>query len=182
MRERLESVFPQMKEITDETLKDKLASAYEEALSLGGWRFDDLNKIPFTLLIPDTKVSYLKHVSGVLKTAYASAKILSELYRDEYRIDFDTLIAGAILHDIGKLLEYKFENGKYSKSPSGKALRHPFSGTALSMKHGFSNAVLHTIAYHAKEGDSARSTPEAIIINKADFMNFEPLKLEPTEI
>jgi putative nucleotidyltransferase with HDIG domain len=176
MVSKLETHLPEMSKIKDASLKQKIGDAYEDALKTGGWTFDDLNTIPFTLLIPDTKVSFLKHTQGVLKIAYESAKMLDEFYT-EYDIDFDTLIAGAVLHDIGKLLEYKVENGKYSKSTSGLALRHPFSGTALCMKHGINNKILHTIAYHAKEGDGARMTPEAVIINKADFMNFEPLKL-----
>jgi len=176
MRKKLESAFSIMEKIKDENLKNAIAAVYGEALEQGGWSFDDLDKIPFTLLIPDTKVSFLKHTAGVLKIAYESGLLLNEMY-SEYEIDFDTLIAGAILHDVGKLLEYKFENGKYTKSPSGLALRHPFSGTGLCMKHGISNDIMHTVACHAKEGDGARRTPEAIIINKADFMNFEPLKL-----
>jgi hypothetical protein len=32
------------------------------------------------------------------------------------------------------------------------------------------------IAVHAKEGEGARHTTEAFIINHSDFANFEPLK------
>jgi hypothetical protein len=37
--------------------------------------------------------------------------------------------------------------------------------------------VLHIIAAHSKEGDGARRTVEAVIVNHADFVNFEALKI-----
>jgi hypothetical protein len=58
----------------------------------------------------------------------------------------------------------------------GKDLRHPFSGTALAMKNGISSRIAHTIAVHAKEGDGGYRSPEAVVINKADFVNFETIK------
>jgi CRISPR/Cas system-associated endonuclease Cas3-HD len=86
------------------------------------------------------------------------------------------LVAGSILHDVGKLLEYRKTGKGYVKSHMGSLLRHPFSGQALAYKHDVPPEVLHMIAYHSKEGDLGKRTVEAIIIHHADFVNFEPLK------
>jgi putative nucleotidyltransferase with HDIG domain len=111
----------------------------------------------------------------VTQVALESAKVLQAFYH-EYQIDFDILTSGALLHDIGKLLEYKRQNLHFVKSESGILLRHPFSGASLASKQGLPEQVVHIIATHAKEGNLGYRSPEAIIVHHADFMNFEPLK------
>jgi len=41
---------------------------------------------------------------------------------------------------------------------------------------GLPDDVVHIIAAHAGEGDKVKRTPEATIVNKSDFMNFESLR------
>jgi putative nucleotidyltransferase with HDIG domain len=92
-------------------------------------------------------------------------------------IDTDVVIAGAILADVGKLLEYEIgPNGKSRQSKRGEALRHPFTGVALAMECGVPDAVCHVIAAHAAEGDLVQRTTEAFIVHHADFMAFLPFK------
>jgi hypothetical protein len=55
-------------------------------------------------------------------------------------------------------------------------LRHPVSGAAFAYKFGLPQEVVHIIAAHSKEGDGLRRTVEAIIVNHADFVNFDVLK------
>ena len=87
------------------------------------------------------------------------------------------LIAGAILADVGKLLEYEIgPDGKSRQSERGEALRHPFTGVALAMECGVPDSVCHIIAAHAAEGDLVKRTTEAFIVHHADFMAFLPFK------
>jgi putative nucleotidyltransferase with HDIG domain len=103
--------------------------------------------------------------------------VLLEEYKDRIAINKDQLLSGALLHDVGKLFEYKKEDGKFVKSDEGKLLRHPISGAVFAAKFDIPQKVLHIIAAHSKEGDGARTTVEAIIVNHADFVNFETLKV-----
>jgi putative nucleotidyltransferase with HDIG domain len=91
-------------------------------------------------------------------------------------IDMDVVIAGAILADVGKLLEYEKVGGEVRQSARGKALRHPFTGVALAMAAGVPDAVCHIIAAHAGEGDLVKRSTEAIIVHHADFMAYLPFK------
>jgi putative nucleotidyltransferase with HDIG domain len=91
-------------------------------------------------------------------------------------IDLDTVIAGAILADVGKLLEYEKVDGEARQSARGKLLRHPFTGVALAFECGLPDAVCHIVAAHAGEGDMVRRTTEATIVHHADFMAFLPFK------
>ncbi len=180
MRDKILALIPEIKWIHDEELQENVISAYEEALSFGNWDPEDMDKIPFTLLIPDCPYSYLSHVRGVIKVARASMENFNEIYATQdsnFKLNNDNLIAGAILHDVGKLMEYeKTEAGQFVKSKFGKDLRHPFSGMHLALKHGCSSDIAHIIANHAAEGDGTLRSPEAVIVNKADFINFETVK------
>jgi len=88
----------------------------------------------------------------------------------------DTVIAGAILADVGKLLEYELVDGKAVQSDRGRKLRHPFTGVALAMECGIPDAVSHIIATHAGEGDMVKRSTEAYIVHHADFMSYLPFK------
>ncbi len=169
-------LFPEINLIKKAALRSQVAGVWEDAIKLGGWKPADVEKIPFTLLIPGTRVSLAHHTRAVTQTAIVIAESHKKNYGREVKIDMDVLVAGSILHDVGKLLEYRKTGKGYVKSHLGSLLRHPFSGQALAYKHGVSPEILHMIAYHSKEGDLGKRTVEAIIIHHADFVNFEPLK------
>lgn len=175
-RDEVRKLFPMLDEMKDESLREKVVDVWTDAMNEGGWEIKDLADIPFTLLI-QTDVNLLDHTVGVTKVAMAIGDTLDETYGRKIPINRDYIIAGGILHDVGKLVEYERRDGTIVKSPCGKDLRHPFSGTALAYRRDVPTAVCHLIAVHAKEGEGARMSPEAIIINHADFSNFEPLKL-----
>jgi putative nucleotidyltransferase with HDIG domain len=96
---------------------------------------------------------------------------------DALKIDMDVVIAGAILADVGKLLEYENKGGKTVQSERGEMLRHPFTGVAVAMECGVPDAVCHVIAAHAAEGDQVKRTTEAYIVHHADFMAYLPFKV-----
>ena len=169
-------VFPEIVMISDKELQKKVVETYEEALKTGGWQLNDIDTIPFTLLIPDTVISYRTHVRTVTRMSMKAYEEW-EVYGEKFKLNKDYLLAGALLHDVGKLIEYeKTADGKTQKSQLGKNLRHPFSGCALAVKHRLPVEVAHIITNHAKEGDGTLRSPEGVIVNKCDMLNFEGLK------
>lgn len=173
---KIAEFFPEIDEIKDQKLKEKTAKCLEMGREKGGWSYEDLTKIPFTLLIPNCPVSIVQHTRAVTQLSISAYELFTKEYSSVYKLDRDILISGALLHDVGKLVEYKFANGKYVKSDNGKILRHPFSGANIAAVCGLPDEVVHMIAVHAHEGDDGYRTPEARIVNHADFMNFEPLR------
>ncbi len=170
------TLLPELAWIADPELRDKTMACWQDAMVRGGWTMADMDRLPFTLLINDCPASFRTHVRSVTQMAVAAARIFNEQYGSFRPMNLDLIVSGALLHDIGKLLEFKNDNGKYVKSDNGKLLRHPFSGAALAAQHNLPDAIVHIIATHAKEGDAGYRTPESIIVHHADFMNFEPLK------
>jgi len=177
MRKKLLSLMPEFQLIGDLELQKKTIKVWEEALKKANWRVEDLINIPFTLLIEKTPVNLITHTRAVTLCAVKIADILIAEYREKVVINRDYLISGALLHDVGKLFEYMREGEKIVKSEGGKFLRHPISGTAFAYKYGIPQEILHIIATHSREGDGVRNTVEAIIVNHADFVNFESLKI-----
>jgi hypothetical protein len=94
----------------------------------------------------------------------------------------DYLVAGAILIDVGKLIEYVLEDDVAVVGKTGKLLRHPFSGVALAMRFGVPDEICHMIATHSNEGDLGKRTVESIIIHHADFMSYEPFKADTLRV
>ncbi|MFQ6002913.1 MAG: HD domain-containing protein [Candidatus Zixiibacteriota bacterium] len=175
MKSEIIALLPEIGQIKDEDLKRKVISVWEEAIKKGDWGIEDLQGIPFTLLIPECKINLITHTRAVTQTALTIAYVLLDFYREKVLINLDFLIAGAILHDVGKLLEYASVEGKITKSRRGELLRHPFSGASLAYKHELPDEVIHMIATHAKEGDGGFRSVEAMIIHYADYINFESL-------
>jgi putative nucleotidyltransferase with HDIG domain len=173
---KLLEVMPEFKEIRDPALRDKAEKVWTEAMKEAGWTFADLDQMPFTLLIKSTGVNLVKHTLAVTRTALGIADVLAEAYEGKVPVNRDYLLTGALLHDVGKMFEYKREGGKFVQSENGRLLRHPVSGAAFASRFGLPNEVIHIIAAHSKEGDGLRRTIEAIIVNHADFVNFDVLK------
>jgi putative nucleotidyltransferase with HDIG domain len=144
----------------------------------GGWNsLDELSNMPFTLLTETHGVSFIDHTIAVTEGAMGLALSQIENYQEmPYRIDMDRLIAGGLLHDVGKLLEIEPDGGGgYRKSRNGKCTRHPISGTVLAAEAGFDEEYQNTIACHAKEGEGRPQVIETILIHQADFATFNPL-------
>jgi putative nucleotidyltransferase with HDIG domain len=176
MKTEIYKVLPELDLIQDPELREKTSTVWVEALKRGGWTVEDLNDMPFTLLIPRTDVNLIEHTRAVTLTALRIAEVLTEEYKEKVNIQQDHLLSGSLLHDVGKLFEYERKAGKFVKSREGELLRHPISGAAFAFKHGLPREVIHIIAAHSKEGDGSRRTIEAIIVNHADFVNFDVLK------
>ena len=172
------ALWPELEWIQDEGLQDATAKTWELALEKSVLTPDDLNTIPFTLLCgPDLKVSFMAHKRCVVHVAKDSGEQMNKFFKDELPVDMDILISGAILADVGKLLEYELdEEGKSVQGKYGKYVRHPFSGVSLAEQCGVPAEVCHIIAAHAGEGDMVKRSTEAYIVHHADFMTFLPFK------
>lgn len=179
MTERVKKLWgEELSWIKNADLREKVADTWELALSKSKLDADDLFKIPFTLLAgEDMKVSFMTHKRAVVHISRESGLKINDFFGKDLPVDMDMLIAGAILADVGKLLEYeKDEQGKSYQGNYGKYLRHPFSGVSLAEQCGVPAEVTHIIATHAGEGDMVKRSTEAYIVHHADFMTYLPFK------
>jgi hypothetical protein len=174
----IEELWPELAWIEHIKLRETTTKTWELALERSVLTPDDLNRIPFTLLAgPDLQVSFMAHKRCVVHVARDSALKMIEYFGDELPINLDVVISGAILADVGKLLEYELDDkGNSIQGNYGKYLRHPFSGVSLAEFCDVPPEVCHIIATHAGEGNLVKRTTEAYIVHHADFMTFLPFK------
>jgi putative nucleotidyltransferase with HDIG domain len=173
MKEKLRELIPEFDQIRDEELRDKALSVWEDAVRAGGWELEELTRMPFSLWADNVKISFIEHVRTVCRMCIEVEKVLRDMYADRVKINRDHLIAGALLADVGKLIEYERKDGAYVRSQAGEYLRHPFVGVGMAYRRGLPDGVMHVIATHSKEGDHVTRSPESIIFHHADFIDFD---------
>ncbi|MDR1403491.1 MAG: HD domain-containing protein [Tannerellaceae bacterium] len=177
IREDVLELWQELLWINDEILLEKTAQTWALALDKSVLTIDDLQTIPFTLLCgDDLQVSFMEHKRCVVHVSYEAGKKMNSFFTTNLPVNMDILVSGAILADVGKLLEYELKDGKAVTGTYGKYLRHPFSGVSLAEQCGVPAEVCHIIATHAAEGDLVKRTTEACIVHHADFMTFLPFK------
>jgi len=174
-------LFPTLMKIKQKSLREKVAAVWNEAIITGcggkGWTFDELRAVKFTLLAGDIDMTFVEHLNSCALQCIAIADVLEKSFRCGIPIQRDYLIAGALLADVGKPLEYdKDASGKVIQGTFGQQVRHPFTGVALAYKHGIPGEVMHIIATHSHEGDKMERSIESIIFHHADFVDFDIAK------
>jgi putative nucleotidyltransferase with HDIG domain len=175
-------LFPSLMKIKDQSLREKVATVWNEAITTGcggkGWTFDELRAVKFTLLAGDIDMRFIEHLNSCALQCIAIADVLESAFNCNIPVNRDYLIAGSLLADVGKPLEYdKDASGKVVQGTFGQQLRHPFSGVALAYKHGIPGEVMHMIATHSHEGDKVERSIESIIFHHADFVDFDIAKV-----
>jgi len=165
----IKRLFPEIEEIKKEKIRKGVINAWLIAIEKGKWQ--DIENIPFTLLI-NTGKGLIEHTRAVTNMAMAIARIRDDL-------NYDIVVAGGLVHDVGKLLEYEYKNGKYIKSAYGRLIRHPVSGYHIVLEAGLPLEIAHIVCAHSEEGEKVNRSFEAILIHHCDFIDFE---IEKTKV
>src|SRR5207237_1849888 len=101
--------------IRNHALRDKVAAVWSEALATGcggkGWTFAEIRAIPFTLLAGKIDLRFAEHLNSCVKQCIAIERVLSEVYGERIPVNHDVLVAGALLADVGKMLEFDKDAG-----------------------------------------------------------------------
>ena len=173
-------LHPWLGRIRDESLRRQVVAVWVLALSRSGYEtVEELRKMPFTLLTDCKGISFLEHTLAVTAGAVGLAQAQQSHYGQmPYEINMDRLIAGGLLHDVGKILEIEPDGrGGYRKSRNGLLLRHPLSGAALAAEVGLPVEIINCIACHAREGEGRPQVIETVLIHQADYASFDPLAM-----
>jgi 3'-5' exoribonuclease len=127
---------------------------------------------------------YIHHgwVAGLLEHTLTVTSICVDVSKHHSNLDKDLLITGAVLHDIGKIEEFKTTT-QIKVTDKGNLLSHMIIGVQeltrvldkLDIQETTKNKLLHTmIAHHGSVENGCPKppmTPEALIIAKADDLD-----------
>ena len=170
----IRDMYPELDWIQDEALRKKCAEAMCEAYQDGGWTAETKDSLPVS--VTKVKVPKLNHAAEHIRVV---TKIAASIYDDlesMYGMNGcprDLVIAGALLHDLGKPMEFMMnEDGSFGYAPGAKIMRHPLSGAILADRHGLGDEIVHISATHSFEGNASYKTLAAQIVCAADNIAF----------
>src|SRR5678810_1348400 len=96
--DQIAELFPDIRAIREESLRDKVAAVWDEALITGcggkGWTFDEIRAIPFTLLAGKIDMRFVEHLNSCVKQCIAIENVLKDVYGDRIPVNHDDLVAG----------------------------------------------------------------------------------------
>jgi putative nucleotidyltransferase with HDIG domain len=113
------------------------------------------------------------HLRGVTRIAVSIADEFLGAY-PEADIDRDVVVAGGLVHDVGKPYEFDPDRrAKWTADPSRAGLpplRHPVYGIHIAMAVGLPEEVMHIVLSHSFEGDFLTRSLEGVIVHRADSL------------
>ena len=174
-------MYEELIALTKDLIEDTELSTFVQAI---------LEEYQITLLtLPAAKYNHHAHVGGFLEHVLSVAKSCAyfadkyaELY-PEMNLDKDLVIAGGILHDIGKVRELKTTPGGTEYTPAGTLIGHILQGRDIIRETAEENTISdekllrleHIIVAHQRlpEWGSPKPpmTPEALIVHHADDLD-----------
>jgi putative nucleotidyltransferase with HDIG domain len=172
LKEGVRTSLPEVAMIKDETLREQVVELHAQALAETEYeRIEDIpaSGVPESPLM--TRGTQADHYRGVATMAVGMARGLEDVMGG-LEINYDLLIAAALVHDVGKAYEFAgWERWKRERSRTGSpALRHPVYGAHLALQLGMPEEVVHCIAAHPYmgEGQFVKASVETTIVQYAD--------------
>lgn len=159
--EELCKLLPQFELIEDTTLRNISLTIWKEACEKADW--EHLEDIPFGPGSDSTRFGFLHHVALVTQYSYEVARAYNKMEPQPINVDY--VVAGALLHDVCKIVEYSINGGR---TQWGQHVTHGIYGIALMQQHGLPIEVIHIVASHTAKLSMPNKTPEAIIVAKCD--------------
>lgn len=171
-REGVRASLPEIDEISDPELRDKVEGAW--AMALAETEFGSIDEIRPSGN-PDTPAmksgTQADHLRGVTRMALALAESL-ETVVPGLGVNRDILLACGLCHDLGKPFEFSPANQeRWRQNPAASgfpALRHPVYGAHIAITIGLPEAVCHAAAGHSGEGELVVRSLENTIVHHAD--------------
>jgi putative nucleotidyltransferase with HDIG domain len=174
LRQSVIEDLPELAWITSGDLRAKTIEAWAYALAESSFsRITDLppEGNPGTFLVK--RGTQADHLRGVTRIAVSIADEFIAAY-PEADIDRDVVVAGGLVHDVGKPYEFDpVRRAKWTSDPSragSPALRHPVYGIHVAMTVGLPEEVTHIVLSHSFEGDFLTRSLEGVIVHRADSL------------
>jgi len=166
--------LPELSGVQDEELRRRSIEAWAYALAQTSFsRISDIPGEATPGVFALTRGTQVAHLRSVARIAIAIADDFAAQF-PEANIERDIVLAGALLHDVGKAWEFDPDNrnrwsrdGSQAGSPS---LRHPIYGAHVCLAVGLPEEIAHIAAAHAAEGDLLYRSLECVIVHRADHL------------
>ena len=165
-RDYIVRLFPAVSKIRNEGVRDKVIQTWLHAWKQSNFsRIEDVHQFePARDYIAYTNVDHTNQVCQACEAIAAMA-----LEGLNLKLHMDHLLAGALLHDVDKMVIFDSPTGGFTET--GRRSFHAVAGAAMARSLGLPEEVAHIIEAH-----SVRFSPhppksiEALILRQADII------------
>jgi hypothetical protein len=171
------AAFPELTAIADDDMRDGVVAAWTTAMTEND--VGDLTAVPWfppaqrDLGLDDE--SLVDHVRDVTACAVALAETLIE--RRDVDLSLDTVVAGALVHDVSKLAEFD----GLAETAVGDLLGHPHYGVHVVARAGLPVELAHVVLSHTGRTTVEPATLEAAIVRRADEVAAAAIRSRATD-
>jgi len=173
-RSTLVTQLPLIDKISDSKLKKLVIKMWVRL-----WRespYKDTGEAPNYLCKIDDGETLVRHTNTVTKMAEAIAQQFKQAYG--INLNHDILLAGAILHDVDKLVLYERQGNSVQLTTLGRKVTHGEYGAMVAEEIGLPQEVVNIIASHSPvERKALPATIEAVLVASCDEANFQSYRL-----
>lgn len=184
IRAHIKECFPEIEDVSDKDLREKVVDVFQMALERSSW--DDLRDVPNLFIGKGPMGKLVSHNRTVVQLCQQSVPVMRSFGHD---IDEQLVLVGALLHDVGKIVEFGMKDGE---PVCNERVRHSLLGAHMAMACGLSDDVAHIIMLHSWEGEIELPpghtimggnvinwrTKEAMVVSYCDLMAAKILRRE----
>ena len=165
----IEAMFPEISEIQDEQLRTAVVAIWLEACNDG--KVEDLKKIPKN--VDNIGYTLVNHTRVVTRLCMETARLIKELHNIE--VNMDMLLAGALLHDVSKVMEINVEGENFRTSEFGTKIQHGFYAAYKAYEKQLPLELQHMLITHTPKSHVMPQSLEAVILHYIDFTDTDVL-------
>lgn len=173
LRQQIRQELPEIDQISDESLRNQAIEAWAYAIAHSS--FSSIREIPPAGnpgVQEARRGDQTDHLRGVTRMAIAIADEMQSAY-PELEIDKDIIIAGGLLHDVGKAWEFDPERRErwagQQRRYGRPSIRHPAMGAHICLTIGLPEEIAHIAMAHSGEGELLVRSLECMIVHQADY-------------
>lgn len=173
-RKTLIRELPLIERISDKKLRELVIEVWVRLWRESAYR--DIRKAPNYLSEMDGEETLVRHTNAVAKMSEAIAREFQKAYG--ISLNFDRLLAGALLHDVDKLVLYERKGDSVQLSELGRKVSHGGYGARVAEEVGLPPEVVNIVACHSPMQQKVLpATIEAVFVAACDTANFQSYRL-----
>lgn len=170
-KKAIRKAFPLIAKIKDAGIRNGVIKAWYIA-----WKessFKNLEDAPFGLE-PCPGDTLVKHTNAAASGAYAMGQQLQKEYG--VKVNLDYVIAGAILHDLDKIVMYEKKGNKIVHSALGEKIVHGAYGGHIALLVGLPQDIVFLVMAHSPSVLVELKSPEGKLISYAEIGKIRALQ------
>lgn len=161
---------PYLAQVKSDKIRESILAIWKDLFEQSDWK--DIYDCPSELDV--TAISLVQHTANVTSYVIELGTIYGEAYADHDMVfNMDNLIAGAMLHDVSKLMEYTPTPHGAVRSEVGRLYVEKFFALNQIIAKGLPFEVLHMVVSDSPETKAVPATREALVVYFADRIDMD---------